>query len=67
MTKCEELAVTTRVAKESQLFLFLLQPFFLGKCLCALTYLISLAEQVDHATQAHEENANPDRSGPIED
>jgi hypothetical protein len=44
MTKGEGLAMTIRVAKRLQLFLFLLQPFFLSKCLCALTYFVSFTE-----------------------
>jgi hypothetical protein len=61
MTKGGGTAMMIRVAKRLQLFLFLLQSFFLGKCLCALTYLISFTEQVNHAPQAHKENANANR------
>jgi len=44
MTKGEGLAMTIRVAKRLQLLFFLLQSFFLSKCLCALTCLISFTE-----------------------
>ena len=44
MTKGEGLAMTIRVAKRPQLFLFLLQSFFLSKCPCALTYFVSFTE-----------------------
>ena len=42
--KNEGPARTIRVAKRLEFLLFLLQPFFLGKCLCALFYLISFID-----------------------
>jgi len=44
MTKGEGLAETIRVAKRLQLLLFLLQSFFLSKCLCVLTFLVSFTD-----------------------
>jgi hypothetical protein len=45
MTKGEGSAMPIRVAKRLQLFfLLLLQSFFLGKCLCVLTFLVSFSE-----------------------
>jgi hypothetical protein len=65
MTKGEGLAVTIRVAKRLQLLLLLVESFFLGKCLCALTYLVSSAQEIDHSPQAHKENADADRGTPM--
>jgi len=64
MTKGERLAMTIRIAKRLELPLFLLQSLFPGKCPCALTFLISFSEQLDHATQAHKENASANRRTP---
>jgi len=50
MTKGGGLAITIRVAKRPRLLLFLLQSFFLIRCLCAPNYLLSFTKQVDHAT-----------------
>jgi len=44
MTKGGGLAVKIRVAKRPQLFLFLFQSLFPGKCLCALAFLVSFTE-----------------------
>jgi hypothetical protein len=44
MTKSEGLTVMIRAVKRLQLLLFLLQPLFLDKCLCAFTYFVSFTD-----------------------
>jgi hypothetical protein len=64
MTKGEALAMTIRVAKRLQLLLFLLQSFFLGKCLCALAYLVSFGKQPDEGAYEGKADTKPNGSGP---
>jgi len=44
MTKGLGLAITIRVAKRLQLLFFLLESFFLSKCLCVLTFFVSFTD-----------------------
>jgi len=64
MTKGEGLAITIRVAKRPQLFLFLLQSFFPSKCLCVLTYLVSFGKQPDKCADEGKADTKPNRPGP---
>jgi len=64
MTKSEGLAVAIRIAKRLQLSLFLLQSFFLSKCLCALAYLVSFGKQPDKCADEGKADTKPNRPGP---
>jgi len=51
LTKADEKMLEEQEANpehETLLFLLLVQPFFLGKCLRVLTFFISLGQEEDH-------------------
>jgi hypothetical protein len=45
-----------------QLFLFLLQSFFLSKCFCVFTYRISFGNQPDEGAYEGKANTKPNGS-----